>query len=132
MPDAFRLGSIHEDRDRVLIEFAEAVRENRPYETIFRFVHKDGTVRKVLSRRIPDSGRAGRTIMYQGFNIDITALDQMQTQLSRSERLATLGQVAAGIAHEIRNPLVGIGSTTSLLLDDATPTIRAERISKSF
>jgi signal transduction histidine kinase len=42
----------------------------------------------------------------------------MRAQLSRSERLATLGQVAAGIAHEIRNPLVGIGSTASLLLEE--------------
>ena len=60
--------------------------------------------------------------MYQGFNVDITALDLMQSRLRRAERLATLGQVAAGIAHEIRNPLVGIGSTTSLLLDDTDPT----------
>jgi signal transduction histidine kinase len=60
--------------------------------------------------------------MYQGFNVDITALDLMQTRLRRAERLATLGQVAAGIAHEIRNPLVGIGSTTSLLLDDTAPS----------
>ena len=60
--------------------------------------------------------------MYQGFNIDITALDAMQQQLSRAERLATLGQVAAGIAHEIRNPLVGIGSTAALLRDEFDPS----------
>lgn len=121
-PEAFR-DSIHpEDRDRVLSEFAEAVKYNRPYETIFRFLHKDGTVRKVLSRRIPIMDADGQTIMYQGFNIDITALDQMQSRLARAERLATLGQVAAGIAHEIRNPLVGIGSTVSLLLDETAPS----------
>jgi signal transduction histidine kinase len=56
--------------------------------------------------------------MFIGFNIDITALHTLELHLSRSEKLATLGQVAAGIAHELRNPLVGIGSTASLLLDD--------------
>src|SRR5438093_8387234 len=112
--------AIHpEDRDRVLTEFAQAVEQGRPYETVFRFLHQDGTVRKVLSRRIPIRDADGRTLMYQGFNVDITALDQMQARLSRAERLATLAQVTAGIAHEIRNPLVGIGSTASLLLDES-------------
>ncbi len=120
-PEVIRQLMHPEDRDRVLTEFAKAVEENRPYETVFRFLHRDGTVRKVLSRRIPIRDEEGRTVMYQGFNIDITALDQMQARLSRVERLATLGQVAAGIAHEIRNPLVGIGSTASLLLDDTEP-----------
>ena len=99
----------------------EAVAEGEPYETVFRFLHADGTVRKVLSRRIPIRDHSGQVVMYQGFNVDITALDLMQSRLRRAERLATLGQVAAGIAHEIRNPLVGIGSTTSLLLDDTDP-----------
>jgi PAS domain S-box-containing protein len=115
--------AIHpEDRERVLSQYAVAMEQQRAYETIFRFLHKDGTVRKVLSRMIPITDADSRTVMYQGFNIDITALDQMQARLSRAERLATLGQVAAGIAHEIRNPLVGIGSTASLLLDDAAKT----------
>jgi PAS domain S-box-containing protein len=117
-PETFRQRIHPEDQDRVLTEFAEAVKEDKPYETIFRFLHQDGTVRKILSRRIPIRDEQNRLIMYQGFNIDITALDRMQTQLSRAERLATLGQVAAGIAHEIRNPLVGIGSTASLLRDE--------------
>ena len=121
-PDAFRQWIHPEDRERVLTEFARAVEERKPYETVFRFVHRDGTMRKVLSRRIPLDQEPGRPVIYQGFNIDITALDTMQQQLSRAERLATLGQVAAGIAHEIRNPLVGIGSTAALLRDDIDPS----------
>lgn len=127
-PDAFREWIHPDDRDRVLREYAQAVANDRPYETVFRFLHRDGSVRKVLSRRIPIRNKEGQTTMYQGFNIDITALDDMQQQLSRAERLATLGQVAAGIAHEIRNPLVGIGSTAALLRDeiDASDEKRAD------
>lgn len=121
-PEAFRQRIHPEDRERVTAEFARAAEEGQPYETVFRFLHKDGTVRKVLSRRIPIQQEPGRPAVYQGFNIDITPLDQMQTRLSRAERLATLGQVAAGIAHEIRNPLVGIGSNASLLLDEFEPS----------
>ncbi len=121
-PDAVRRAIHPEDRERVVMEFSEAVADGRPYETVFRFLHADGTVRKVLSRRIPIRDHSGQVVMYQGFNVDITVLDLMQTRLRRAERLATLGQVAAGIAHEIRNPLVGIGSTTSLLLDDTDPS----------
>jgi PAS domain S-box-containing protein len=117
-PDTFRQWIHPEDRDRVLSEFAHAVENAQPYETVFRFLQVNGSVRKVLSRRIPLEQGITQQPFYIGFNIDITALDQMQTRLSRSERLATLGQVAAGIAHEIRNPLVGIGSNAFLLLDE--------------
>ena len=121
-PDAFRQWIHPEDRERVLTEFARAVQERKPYETVFRFLHQNGTMRKVLSRRIPLEQEPGQAVIYQGFNIDITALDDMQQQLGRAERLATLGQVAAGIAHEIRNPLVGIGSTAALLRDEFDPS----------
>ena len=121
-PDSIRQYVHPEDRDRVFTEFARAVEQGQPYETVFRFLRKDGTVRKVLSRRIPIGDADGVPGTYLGFNVDITALDQMQDRLSRAERLATLGQVAAGIAHEIRNPLVGIGSTASLLLDEMDPS----------
>jgi PAS domain S-box-containing protein len=107
-----------DDREAALAEFREAVQHSRPFERVFRFVHPDGEIRKVLSRAIPIRDASGEVAIFQGFNVDITALDQMQAQLTRSERLATLGQVAAGIAHEIRNPLVGIGSTAAMLLED--------------
>jgi PAS domain S-box-containing protein len=111
--------AIHpDDREGVREAFQDACHQGEPFERVFRFLHPDGTVRKVLSRAVPIQDEFGQTMVYQGFNVDITALEQMRAQLNRSERLATLGQMAAGIAHEIRNPLVGIGSTTTLLLED--------------
>ncbi len=117
-PGTFRDRIHPEDRGRVLSDFAQSAEQGRPYETVFRFVRPNGSVLKVLSRRIPIGVEEAGSSLYVGFNIDITALDDLQSRLSRSEKLATLGQVAAGIAHEIRNPLVGIGSTASLLLDE--------------
>ena len=107
-----------EDREALRGAIATAMTQGMAFEKVYRFLHPNGTVRKVLSRAIPIKHGENVPVVYQGFNIDITAIEQMRAQLSRSERLATLGQVAAGIAHEIRNPLVGIGSTTSLLLED--------------
>ena len=42
------------------------------------------------------------------------------TALMRRERLATMGEMAAGLAHEIRNPLVSIGATLEMLRQEAT------------
>ncbi len=106
------------DRNAALMTLAQAVAEGRPCETIFRFVHDDGNIRKIFSRHVPIMDLDSSDIIYMGFNIDITALESLQVRLSRSENLATLGQVAAGIAHELRNPLVGIGSTAKVLLDE--------------
>jgi PAS domain S-box-containing protein len=114
--------AIHpEDRDYVFQKFSDASSQHVPFESIYRFLHPNGTIHKILSRAIPIQDAEGHELLYQGFNVDITALENMRQKLNRSEKLATLGQVAAGIAHEIRNPLVGIGSTTSLLMDDFSP-----------
>lgn len=114
--------AIHpDDREQVFQAFSNASAQYIPFESVFRFLHPNGTVHNILSRAIPIQDAEGHELLYQGFNVDITALEQMREKLNRSEKLATLGQVAAGIAHEIRNPLVGIGSTTSLLMEDFSP-----------
>lgn len=111
--------AIHpDDREVVRETFQNVCHQGEPFERVFRFLHPDGAVRKVLCRAVPIQDQGGQTMVYQGFNVDITALEHMRAQLNRSDRLATLGQMAAGIAHEIRNPLVGIGSTTTLLMED--------------
>jgi two-component system NtrC family sensor kinase len=49
---------------------------------------------------------------------DVTQISEMQEQLSRSRRLATLGQLAAGVAHEINNPLAAITTCAEATLRD--------------
>jgi two-component system sensor histidine kinase PilS (NtrC family) len=53
----------------------------------------------------------GRVIHFQ----DLTELRRMQIQVERSERLASIGRLAAGIAHEIRNPLASISGSVETL-----------------
>ena len=52
---------------------------------------------------------------------DITVQLDQRRQLERMERLATLGELAAGIAHEIKNPLAGIKAATQVLQESFKP-----------
>jgi len=49
---------------------------------------------------------------------DITERKKIEKQIRRADKLATLGQLAAGLAHEIRNPLAGISGAVQILRDD--------------
>jgi signal transduction histidine kinase len=52
-------------------------------------------------------------------------LASSDAQLQRSKRLAALGEMAAGIAHEIRNPLAAIHLYASMLVEDLSPEANA-------
>lgn len=46
---------------------------------------------------------------------DLTEMKAMQEQIVRTDRLAAIGQLAAGVAHEIRNPLASISGSIQML-----------------
>lgn len=53
---------------------------------------------------------------------DITEEEQRRSEALRAGQLAALGELAAGVAHEINNPINGIINYSQLLLDDTDPT----------
>ena len=82
--DTFRQRIHPEDVDRVLSDFSRAVAAGLQCEMIFRFVHADGTMLTILIRRVPISDFDSPDPIYVGFNIDITALNALQSRLSRT------------------------------------------------
>ncbi|HEY0712669.1 MAG TPA: ATP-binding protein, partial [Polyangia bacterium] len=63
------------------------------------------------------------------FDAMAQALQEREQRLIHSERLATVGKVAAQITHEIRNPLASIGLSAELLGDELSPEQReAQRL----
>src|SRR5919107_1304136 len=65
---------------------------------------------------------------------DITTLAEVQEQLARSRRLASIGQLAAGVAHEINNPLAAITTCAEATLRDirSAPDLAAVAAERSW
>jgi signal transduction histidine kinase len=55
------------------------------------------------------------------FDAMATAIEEREHRLIRSERLATVGRMAAHVTHEIRNPLASVGLNLELLADEIGP-----------
>jgi two-component system cell cycle sensor histidine kinase/response regulator CckA len=66
---------------------------------------KDGSPVTISLSTAPLRNAKGRIIGIMGIMADITERKQMERHASRIERLAALGQLLGGIAHEIKNPL---------------------------
>lgn len=63
--------------------------------------------------RDADDQVLGTLVLFQ----DLTELNQLRDKAERAERLAALGRLSAGLAHEIRNPLGSIAGSVELVMD---------------
>jgi two-component system, NtrC family, sensor histidine kinase PilS len=61
--------------------------------------------------RLPDGGEGGRILFFQ----DMTQMKEIEEEMKRVEGLALIGELAAGIAHEIRNPMASISGSIQML-----------------
>jgi PAS domain S-box-containing protein len=85
----------------------------------YRFLQKDGTYRwmREETRVIRDADC--KPIEVNGYWTDITELKKIEQRLAESERLAAIGQTAAMVGHDLRNPLQGIAGALHLLKQES-------------
>jgi PAS domain S-box-containing protein len=91
-----------DDKERCLAQRKARMRgEGVPTKSEFRMIRPDGEVRDVVAigEFIPGTKRFIVSL------IDITERKELEARLKRSEKMASLGQLSAGIVHEINNPL---------------------------
>lgn len=89
--------------------------EGSPLLTECELVHDNGQVTSLFLTTVSVSDEeknfTGNVLLIQ----DVSNLRRLETELRRSERLAALGRMAAGVAHELRNPLSSIKGLAVLL-----------------
>jgi len=86
--------------------------------TIARVRRGDLTARVAFSKREDDVGQLGRQFneMVQTLEENRQEIEELhQREMARAQHLATIGELAAGLAHEIRNPLAGIAGVVDIM-----------------
>jgi PAS domain S-box-containing protein len=81
---------------------------------------KDGSFYWVDTTIVPFLGADGRPWQYLAIRSDVTARKKAEARLAEQAALAQLGQLAAVVAHEVRNPLAGVKGTLQVLRSRAS------------
>lgn len=120
---SFWFGRIHpEDRTRVQTEFERCLRERSEYQAGYRILLPNGNIRYQYATGHPIVDEGGSLVEFIGAAMDMTdhwlatkdleraseALRELQATMSRAAQIATVGEFAASMAHEVNQPLSGI------------------------
>ena len=127
VPRAAALGRPLDDLfDAEFVDRLQAARRERPANAeLYRvpLVSRHAERRRLLvnAAMAPLLTPSGETSGAMLIVVDTTGRVQLEEQLQLSEKMASIGLLAAGVAHEVNTPLTGISSFTQMLLDGAAP-----------
>jgi PAS domain S-box-containing protein len=107
-----------EDRPALLSLFAEIVAGRQTFASLeVRARNKQGEWRRLRCHFSPFFDELGKIDGVIISARDVTELKRLEEQLIQAEKLAAMGQMLAGVAHELNNPLTAILGVTELLRD---------------
>jgi PAS domain S-box-containing protein len=85
----------------------------------YRSQHRDGTWRMLRATAAPIADSDGSITGLVASLRDVTELNRLEQQVMQSEKLAAMGQMMAGVAHELNNPLTAILAVSDMLREHA-------------
>lgn len=80
-----------------------------------------GRILRLTAAPVPPGGVAAGVVLVE----DVTDQRALETQLIQNEKLAAVGQLVSGVAHELNNPLTSIAGLAELLVEQAKTTPEA-------
>jgi len=107
-----------EEVNRITNTFKDIIAAGKPIERLEnKCQHKNGHLVIMETSGMPVFDSKGRLHGYRGIDRDITERKKMMDSLIITDRLAALGNMAGGFAHELNNPLTSVIGYSQLLLD---------------
>ena len=95
----------------------QTIRTGQPFVDRFVNRRKDGSEFLVWESVSPVKDQDGTTQYYMAILTDLSEREQMLEALRHTEQVKLVGQLTGGILHEVRNPLIGLGSLATHLAD---------------
>jgi PAS domain S-box-containing protein len=103
------------ERERIRDTFMQTACDVNTSGTINQIISRNGDRKDIRWSNNTLKNEDGETSAVLAIGVDITDLAESQERVLRSERLATIGQMMAAVAHESRNALQRIQASTDLL-----------------
>jgi len=104
------------ERGRILPVFIKALRGDPTSNFEIRFARPDGGISRIAINTASVLAADGEIDAVIAIGRDLTEIRELENQMIQAEKLATLGQLAAGVVHELNNPLTSISVYGEYLL----------------
>ncbi len=109
----FKIDTFLRNKDSSDYDIKEII-DHPPHNCELEFMDKNNEVRQIHLSTTAITNSSDTLVSI----IDLTAQRELEKKLFRNEELASIGELSASIAHEIRNPLISIINSVSLLEDE--------------